>query len=247
MTHISRPHTLIGYQHGQIPPGANSFPGTATIEGVLVTHQLSICVEPVSAIDLGRSPDGDLVWVSEFVEAAEVRPETPSIFLPHNFTPAAPNSTHESTQLEDFWVKPERFAVVSKYRKPILFGSGALIVAVTFCLFLPSESSSSQVTEIPSETSKEVSANSHVEDTNTKPQDPASAAIDFVVNGEVDGVVIEPGTQASDFQANVVSQSGEIVLVDVLSNEASGLTTFATLLLQKSGTAWRIREVFDPR
>jgi hypothetical protein len=47
--------------------------------------------------------------------------------------------------------------------------------------------------------------------------------------------------------ALVVSSSGEIVLIDVQADLPEGLTTFATLLLQKSGTAWRIREVFDPR
>jgi hypothetical protein len=45
----------------------------------------------------------------------------------------------------------------------------------------------------------------------------------------------------------VTSRSGDIVLVDVYASKPSGQKTFATVLLQKSGTQWRMREVFDAR
>lgn len=80
-----------------------------------------------------------------------------------------------------------------------------------------------------------------------QPTKPTEAAIDFVVSGKVPGVVIPENASRDSLQATVVSTSGEIVLVDVQAQLNDGLTTFATLLLQKKGTAWRIREVFDPR
>ncbi|MDH6422522.1 hypothetical protein [Aurantimicrobium minutum] len=135
--------------------------------------------------------------------------------------------------------------MLGKYRKPILFAAGAVVVIVAMSLLIPTSSAISN-TSAPSESSiRETTLPLATE--NPTAQDPESAAIAFVLKGEVEGVTPDEDDQASDFQATVVSQSGEIVLVDVLRNEAGGLTTFATLLLQKSGTTWRIREVFDPR
>jgi hypothetical protein len=129
---------------------------------------------------------------------------------------------------------------VAQHRKPVLFAAGVVVVILGIILFLPHSQSTTQASELPRESTSTETAKS-------ENFDPATAAISFVLNGEIEGVSVPPGLDASDFTATVVSQSGEIVLVDVMRNEATGLTTFATLLLQKSGTAWRIREVFDPR
>lgn len=88
--------------------------------------------------------------------------------------------------------------------------------------------------------------NSDPEET-TQLSEPTEAAIEFVVSGQVPGLVVPEDATRDSLQATVVSTSGDIVLVDVQAQLNDGLTTFATLLLQKSGTAWRIREVFDPR
>ena len=247
MAQTQKTHTIIGYRYGEIPPGANTFLATARIDGVEITHQLSICVEPATAIDVGRSSDGDVVWVSEVVDPVAV-PVRPSIFLPQEFTPITPepagDSRAEATQWE---TQRKRFSLVGAYKKPALFAAGALVIMVGIGGFLPSISAQSHTKEEPAGSAEKTAEFTDPQASESKPIDPASAAIDFVVNGQVTGVEVEPGTRTSDFTANVVSQSGEIVLVDVLRNEANGLTTFATLLLQKSGTAWRIREVFDPR
>jgi hypothetical protein len=80
-----------------------------------------------------------------------------------------------------------------------------------------------------------------------KVSEPTEAAIDFVLGGQVPGLTIPGDLTRDSLSATVVSTSGEIVLVDVQAEQPEGLTTFATLLLQKSGATWRIREVFDPR
>ena len=232
--------TLIGYRHGQIPPGANSFPGTALIDGVEVTHNLSLCVQPGVAIDIGRSPDGDLVWVSELSDQVGLLP-SPQLFAPLEYSPELVKEPAQAVNFEEIMEGEHKlFPVVARYRKPALFAAGAVVVVLGITLFLPRSQSTTQASELPREsTSTETAAPAEL--------DPASAAISFVLKGELAGLSIPPDAQESDFSASVVSQSGEIVLVDVMHNDATGLTTFATLLLQKSGTAWRIREVFDPR
>lgn len=240
MTDVSPFRTLIGYRHGHMPPGANSFRGTALIDGVEVTHNLSLCVEPDAAIDVGRSPDGDLVWVSEQGDQTSLIP-SPQLFAPLDYSPGlvehlVPASNCDEVQESEHKLLP----VVAQYRKPVMFAAGVVVVILGIILFLPHSQSTTQASELPRESSS-------TETVETENIDPATAAISFVLNGEVEGLSSPPGTDASDFTATVVSQSGEIVLVDVMRNEETGLTTFATLLLQKSGTAWRIREVFDPR
>ena len=240
MTEARPLRTLIGYRHGHIPSGANSFRGTALIDGVEVTHNLSLCVLPDAAIDVGRSPDGDLVWVSELDDQASLLP-TPQLFAPLEYSPELVEQPVPASNFEEVQESEHKlFPVVAQHRKPVLFAAGVVVVILGIILFLPHSQSTTQASELPREsTSTETAKSENI--------DPATAAISFVLNGEVEGVSVPPGLDASDFTATVVSQSGEIVLVDVMRNEATGLTTFATLLLQKSGTAWRIREVFDPR
>jgi hypothetical protein len=67
------------------------------------------------------------------------------------------------------------------------------------------------------------------------------------MQGDVPGIDAPEGLSEDSLSAVVVSRSGEIVLVDIHLMAEGGLTTFATLLLQKTGTTWRIREVYDPQ
>ena len=245
MNQSQRSHTLIGYRHGQMTPGANHVIGSSHIDGVDVQHQLSICVQPALPIDIGRSRDGDLVWVSE-IDDNLTPPSLPSLFIPQEPSTQQAPVAQEILDNDDSWLPfQDRLQVVGKYRKPIFFAAGAVVVIVAMGLLLPTSSATSDTSASSASSMQETSVPLATE--NPTAQDPETAAIAFVLKGEVEGVTPDKDDQASDFQATVVSQSGEIVLVDVLRNEESGLTTFATLLLQKSGTTWRIREVFDPR
>jgi hypothetical protein len=77
--------------------------------------------------------------------------------------------------------------------------------------------------------------------------DPTQASIDFALAGQLPALGAVHGLQRSAFTAVITNRSGDFVLVDVYVTKPTGEKTFATVLLQKAGTQWRMREVFDAR
>jgi len=242
--HIERTY-LVGYQVTRADVSENSIAGKAEINGLQVEHNLSICVQGKTATDVGRNSDGELVWISINETSEHISPtmlgqtlEKELFLLPRNFEPVAIEvdaSVNEHVPLRDANLTAKFTARVS--HKRVLFSLGLVSLLVVFGLFLipgkqaTIENISSNVTNTPS--------------ADVVIQEPTQAAIDFVLGGSLTQLKIPNDVTAEELQATVVSQSGEVVLVEVslLTNE--DLTTFATLLLQKSGATWRIREVFD--
>lgn len=220
--------------------------GTAEIDGNLVEHKLTPCAQPPNAIDVGRNNDGDVVWVSaEDRQSTYIPPLNTDFEVMESFDPEI-----TPTEIEDEYLPPTHrrrvLALTEKFsRRKILVISTGFVTAVLVFIglnvtFPPLDTADAAqkiiTTEMPSTPTVE-----------NLISDPAEAAIDFVVSGEIPGITLPEEATRDSLQATVVSSSGEIVLVDVQVELNEGLTTFATLLLQKTGTAWRIREVFDPR
>lgn len=209
-------------------------------------HVLSFCAQPSLPIDVGRNEDGDLVWVS--------RPSTEDNSIPTlNGTPPLP-ITFDPPEITiypepEFPGVRERFLdSVSRHlsRRRLLVVGSALVGVMLVFLGLGITSTPMNMQGIDSITAP-LSIQSPQPSESVSVMEPTEAAIGFVLGGEVSGLVIPDDVTQDSVSATIVSTSGEIVLVDVHATLPEGLTTFATLLLQKSGTAWRIREVFDPR
>ena len=237
---------LVGYVVDADLPDATDILGSFEINGEQVQHLLTICAQPEDPIDLGRSEDGDLVWVS--VNSGEthtlpVLSTTPSLAL--SFDPPQSDYSQED-KLPSSQRKYLHNIVGSLSQRRVLIGASALagviLVIVGLGITAPQPHSAAARQELQAETPD--SSATADPDLNLEPTE---AAINFVLAGKVPGIAIPDGITREALNATVVSTSGEIVLVDVQADQSEGLTTFATLLLQKSGTAWRIREVFDPR
>lgn len=220
--------------------------GTTQIDGDRVVHVLTVCAQTHNPVDVGRSSDGDLVWISVKDDITTLIPPLATVLKPvlsydPEIRPLELDSENELGERRSLVLAlTDRIS----QRKMILIVSGFVSVLLVFLgLSLTSQQSKNggSLEQLaapgPSETPVLVD----------QPTKPTEAAIDFVVSGQVPGLVIPENASRDSLQATVVSTSGEIVLVDVQAQLNAGLTTFATLLLQKSGTTWRIREVFDPR
>ena len=244
-SHVTK--RLVGYVVNNHHPHQSVVLGSALISGEKVEHLLSISSKPEMVCDVGRNADGDLVWVSPHDSSGnDLEPQLLSLVGSSTEVSSDPSETdisnnshdlsHSAEMVHSMWEK------LKQHRSKALFAVGVTSVLLLGGFLLPTSGSSpSHANNVVSSTPTDSSLR------NAPAQNASEAAIDFVVSGKVSGVTLPAGVSAKDLSATVVSTSGEIVLVDVQADQPEGLTTFATLLLQKSGTAWRIREVFDPR
>lgn len=77
--------------------------------------------------------------------------------------------------------------------------------------------------------------------------DPQTASIEFALTGAIPGLGNMQSVPRSAVHASVASRAGDIVLIDLTVTKPSGLTAFATVLLQKAGSQWRMRQIVDER
>lgn len=246
MNVTQQPFLVIGYTLHSPEILEREFLGSAQIDGLLVEHLLTICTRPSEAIDLGRNADGDLVWVSKLphsfpsTESQETGYFSSELTF-HDSEASCPNRQHQENIEERKKLLPAVFDALHRHRKKVLFamGAGSVFFLSSYLLPQPDPAASTSLDDKPS-----VAATLQPREL---AQSPESAAIEFVMKTEISGVNVPRDVNADDLTATIVSQSGEIVLVDVQATTEEGLTTFATLLLQKAEFAWRIREVFEPR
>ena len=244
--HFERKY-FVGYQVDRADVSVNSIVGIAQINGEQVEHELSICVQKLEATDVGRSSDGEIVWISTCEESATTAPtlkgktlEQEFSLLPRSFDPVQheaklPSEGNETIRDVNFIAK---VAPLAKNKRVLFFLGLVSSLIVTGIVFMPGKQPSTE--HIPTHTPSSPSVDENI-------QDPTQAALDFVRGGSLSQLTIPEGITSEDLHATVVSQSGEVVLVEVSLRTNEELTTFATLLLQKTGATWRIREVFDPQ
>lgn len=220
---------LVGYEvYGSVSSTSN-LEGMSTFENQEVRHFLTIGIEPEESIDVGRNEDGELVWVTDSPVLRTISAPNIDLFVRDESKetipePQSPQITSVLTKFVD---------ILSSKRKIIIWGGGLTAVIVMFLLFtLPTQAEvkNSEPTSLQRQTS------------GNKLSSPEEAAIDFIRNGYLENFNINTSGELS---AHVVSQSGELVLVEVIASENEASKNFATLLLHKQDTGWHIRQVYD--
>lgn len=253
MKTISGSTYLLGYNTEPFTHFARGIPGRAFVDGKEIHHVISLCFAHGAACDVGRNAEGELMWISEAtdrnIEAGPAQQplETQSfsfetLFDPPGFTTTPQTALEPAERVDTAPVNQTRWQTIRSSvadRKVVFAVAGAgFVVALAAFVLVPRPVASNTV-QLPVPLSS-ISAEQ-------QPADPAQAAIDFIVSGKVDGYLLPEGSSAEDLHAEVISTSGEVVLVEVSQAQEGQLTTFATLLLQKTGSTWRIREVYDPQ
>ena len=238
--------------------------GSGTIAGERIVHRLALSAEP-GAVDVGRLRNGELLFVLPDVSfALETSTETalnkPVLqnHIPRFFDPA-PSPELEEPRVAVAEPAPAslgipdalrvladrmRVRIVAVPRRVVVSGVVVLVAAVALGFLMTPSGSHSQTAPTP-QPSQGLSGERAAGD--AAPSDPIAASITFAQAGELPALGDIAGLPRSAFTAVINSRSGDIVLIDVYVNKPSGQKTFATVLLQKAGTQWRMREVFDAR
>lgn len=248
MTTTAQQREFLGYLVTNFSVSADLLHGNALLSGEQVSHILSRGIRREDACDVGRDENNELVWIHP-----QIQEHTPhhqwQLFAPESKVPdryepenvaASPEQVRGSRAMDSASIVSGIGEKLSRYRKKIFFAVGVTVVATVMGFFLVGIPSGNNEQESP--TAAVVTAESA-----TTAYEPEQAALDFVLAGQVEGISVGSGLTRSDLSAHIVSRSGDIVLVEVQQDMAGSLTTFATLLLQKSGATWRIRQVFDPK
>lgn len=248
MNASSSTRQILGYQVLNYSVSADFLHGEAELNGEVISHLLSRGIRRENPIDVGRDENNELVWIhsEEPVEKHTFSPaveesvrRVPSLFdPPQEVIQNAPKDPMEMEEMPS-GIHPIR-DVVRRVPRKVFFAAGVAVVLTAVGVSVvgapgPEQHSMPLATEYPSAQAPQPAS------------EPEQAAIDFVLSGQIEGVSVTLTTTRENLSAHVVSRSGEIVLVEVQEEAEGNLTTFATLLLQKSGATWRIRQVFDPR
>lgn len=131
-------------------------------------------------------------------------------------------------------------------RKTAMMGAGGGLAAVVVALALIPPAGSSQSTAVP-ETNATASVNGSSTPIQPDLSDPQNASIEMALTGAIAGLGNMQGVARSAVKASIVSRAGDIVLIDLAVTKPTGLTAFATVLLQKVGSQWRMRQIIDER
>lgn len=215
------------------------------------------------ALDVGRNLDGELMCS----RPSGATNQSPPVLLPRLFNPS-PVDVQTSAEGEpvptadrDAWnsggVRNLLRQLRSRLsRRQLLVGgvvSVVLIVVLLSSLIPPEKRPNQASSELNTPSTQSMSAasvpTSMTEQTSTEvnPSDPVAASIDLALAGAISSLGAMHGVPRSAVSATVSSRAGDIVLIDVKVTKSSGLTAFATVLLQKVGSQWRMRQVVDER
>jgi hypothetical protein len=261
--------TWIGYALGRSLPGNAGVVGVATISGQRELHRLVAHLAGDSvhealdvALDVGRDASGAVVWV---MPVDQLAPSSAGLLRAREYLAVVPSDEvpeHETALDSGGWVVNQDAShsraggvrgLVTRvvqwmlaHRRPLLFAAGVGVVCVTLVLVaLPS-------TERPQgESSSSVAlAEGHAQEASNREEVPPSAesvARAFVASGGVDSLTGGAPVPESAVMVDTLSVVGEMCLERVTVTASAREPKSATLLLQKSGAGWQVRDVFERR
>lgn len=257
--------TWIGYALGRSLPGNAGVVGVATISGQRELHRLVAHLAGDSvheALDVGRDASGAVVWVmpvdqrspssAGLLRAREYLAVVPSGEVPEH--EAAPDFggqvvTRNSSHSRAGGVRGLVTGAVQwmlAHRRPLLFAAGVGVVCLTLVLVaLPStERTQGELSSSVSSAEGQAQPDSPQE---AVPPSAESVARSFVASGGVDSLTGGAAVPESAVMVDTLSVVGEMCLERVTVTAAARDTKSATLLLQKSGAGWQVRDVFERR
>lgn len=155
-------------------------------------------------------------------------------------------STGSFVTIAQQWKELTRRFLMASARRKVMFavGTGFVSVVLLVALFPPASSPKSSAAP---DVSMSSSAGSSAPQIQPDLSDPQNASIDMALTGAIAGLGNMEGVTRSAVHASVASRAGDIVLIDLSVTKANGLTAFATVLLQKVGSQWRMRQIVDER
>lgn len=218
-------------------------------------------IEP-GCIDVGRDDDGEL---RSFVALSVVpelnsRSDSPGADAPPRlFDPPAPRVPQEISASADSvtptgtlgtavqqWRHLAHQIASGRRRKTVMMAVGGGLAIVVLVLVLIPPAGSPKSSAVPDVTTTSM-AGGPAASAQPDLTDPLNASMEMALSGAIAGLGNMQGVARSALRASIVSRAGDIVLIDLAVTKPNGLTAFATVLLQKVGSQWRMRQIVDER
>ena len=194
-------------------------------------------------VDVGRDDDGEVrsfVTKSDFrLLQSESSSSTPEVQNP------IPSNDSFMTIVQQGRELAHRLVMTSPRRK-MMFAAGVGFVVVVTVVALISPAGLPKSNGAP-DTTMSHSAGNSANQVQPELSDPQNASIEMALTGAIAGLGNMEGVSRSAVHASIASRAGDIVLIDLSVTKANGLTAFATVLLQKVGSQWRMRQIVDER
>lgn len=213
------------------------------------------------SVDVGRDRDGE---VRSFVVPTKTNTRAQSRNESHHpDSPVASESRCEVASvtrqsltatvtgrlIERIQTSRQHLRIVPRARVVWIAGLGAAGLVLLIVTAIPSANDSprQKIDSVPSVSPPDGNAGSAQANVENNVTDPQARAVDLALSGSIDGLGSMQGVSRSAISTTIASRAGDIVLIEMTVSKPSGLTTFATVLLQKSGNQWRMRQIVDQR
>jgi hypothetical protein len=246
----SHMHNLVGYPVDNYSHSADVLLSVEENDGFPTIVELWRDIRPEETIDVGRTLEGELVWVTK-TQTSSTPANKVSIIPPRS------NAVDRDTALQDdaaatspFWgkllntnrenLKHRLHEVISKVknRKYLFLFSAvtALVVILISGGLFPTADEQSEPTPQPpineSQSTDSLGAEEWVKNQ--------------ILEGQIPEIVLRNDTTLEAIVTTTVSSAGGAVLVDVTYPALSGNESM-TVLVQKTSDSWRLRHVYDQK
>ena len=227
-----------------------------------------------TAIDVGRDASGNLVWawlpeygeaINHFVKTGKFEGQPNGIHLQeHQFTESLSKHIYEFRRKQELVATPvggveslESFGLATFHRvlggaaairrnpKKMWIGCGIFVLLMIAGIFLTTPAqeqvrNSESTLASPAPTQSDTTSPSMEE----RSADPTDIIEELALAGAIEQLGDVSGLQPENVSVSILNKNGDFLLCEV-SAKTSELTKFATVLLQKAESGWRIRQVFD--
>jgi hypothetical protein len=240
--------TIVGYPVENFSHSADVLFSEEEYEGISSCVELWREIRPEETCDVGRTLEGEIVWVKKVVSSEPFSQKVTYIPAKHNESEHVTEFEHEEptsgfdlkAQALKIWESVSCrllliFSHMKNKRIVVIFSAVTALVAVLLWAGLPSlRADESQPTpEQPlsdSATTESLEAKEWVRN--------------HILQGHIPEIVLHHNATAEDILITPVSSAGGAQLVDVSYPTVSGDEAI-TLLLQKTSDSWRLRHVYD--
>jgi hypothetical protein len=241
---------LVGYPVENYSHTADVLVSVDENEDLPSTVELWRDIRPEETYDVGRTLDGEIVWVKKIqTSPTPVRmvsiipqrsnPAEPDSVLPHDVTLTAPILGKQANAVGD--IVRHRFHLVIAHvkNKRVLFLFSAVtalaVLLISGGIFNPADGQSEPTPQT-----------SLSESVSTDSMGAQEWVRNLILEGQIPEIVLRNNTSLESIVTTPVSSVGGAVLIDVTYPALSGNESL-TVLVQKTPDSWRLRHVYDQK
>lgn len=241
---------LVGYPVENYSNSADVLVSVVENDGLPCTVELWRDIRPEETCDVGRTLDGEMVWIKQIRSSPTVghkvtiipqrrMPEEPDPVLQHDAIRTAPIDAEPANTLREN-MRHRMHGIMTKVKNNrflVLFSAVTALVVLFISGGLFSASEDQAEPSLESTLNEYLSADSMGAEEWVRNQ---------ILEGQIPEIVLRSNTTLEAIVTTPVSSVGGAVLIDVTYPALSGNESL-TVLVQKTPDSWRLRHVYDQK